>query len=69
MAALRDITIVAQMIASDAEYDASKRVEFTALGVGTTRGEQLAMIAALAGICEELQSQINDLRRTTKDVS
>jgi len=69
MAALRDITIVAQMIATEAADESETWVEFTALGVGTTRGEQLAMIAALAGICEELQSQINDLRRTTKDVS
>lgn len=43
-----EIVKMMRMVAADAETDAAATVPFTPLGIGTTRGEILAMIAACA---------------------
>lgn len=51
------------LLASDAEADAKQldQTPFDKQGVAEALGNILAQIAALAGICEAQQQQINDL--------
>lgn len=51
---------VLKMIQEDCEFDATKPVEFTKLGIGTIYGELLATISALAHIIEEHLKEVTD---------
>lgn len=55
-----------EMVRDDAETDAMARVEFTPLGIGTTRGEMLAQIRALANACLILLDRVESLETVTR---
>lgn len=50
-----------EMVRDDAEADARAQVEFTPIGLGTARGEHLAMTHALAKACLMLLDRIEEL--------